>query len=414
MVDPRQFNPIGGIDGSVAAMKRLWQPPRLRQDDQSHERRATWLELFFDLVFVVTVTELGKVLLDDVSPMGLLHYALLFVPIWWCWVGETFYATRYDQDSLSDRLVTLVQMMILVVMAVNAHYGLDQSSVGFALCYVAFRSILLLQYTVAGWFNPQTRLMVRHFRTGFGLSVMLWLAAIVVPAPWRFGLWILGLAIDFLTPLMGRRYLAQFPPNMTHVPERLGLFTMIMLGESLFAVVTGLSKQEDWTLGATMIAVLGVVNAFVLWWMYFETASGSPFQTLKLGLSAKLSPTARSTIWLYAHLPLAIGVTAAGVGVKYALSKAYLASLSDAGRWLLCGSMGLTLVTLALLHWLTCLRADRRRSLIGQRFAGVGALAIVGLLGQGLSSLSVVGLVAAIGLVQVTVDIVQQDRAAQG
>jgi low temperature requirement protein LtrA len=388
-------------------MKRLWQPPRLRLDEPGHERRATWLELFFDLVFVVTVTELGKVLLDDISLLGLLHYSMLFVPIWWCWVGETFYATRYDQDSLSDRLVTLVQMMILVVMAVNAHHGLDQSSVGFALCYAAFRTILLLQYWVAGWFNPPTRLMIRHFQTGFGLSVLLWVVSVWVPAPWRFGLWGLGLAIDFLTPLMGRRYLAQFPPNMTHVPERLGLFTMIMLGESLFAVVTGLSKQEDWTLGATTIAVLGVVNAFTLWWMYFETASGSPFQAAKSG------QTMRITVWLYAHLPLAIGVTAAGVGIKYALSKAYLVALSDAGRWLLCGSMGLALVTLALLHGLTCLRADRRRSLILERLAGVGALAIVGLFGRGLSSLVVVGLVAAIGLVQVGVDIVQQDRAAQ-
>jgi low temperature requirement protein LtrA len=382
-------------------MNHVWQPPRLRQDNQ-HERRASWLELFFDLVFVATIAELGKRLSDDISPLGFAQYVLLFIPIWWCWIGETFYATRFDQDSLIDRLVTLIQMSILVVMAVNAHHGLDSSSIGFGLSYIAFRIILVAQYLLAGACNPQTRPMIRHFSGGFSLSIALWLVSLFVPTPLRFWIWGLGLTIDFVTPLLGQKFIQQFPPNMTHIPERMGLFTIIVLGESLFAAITGLSKQDDWGITATAIAVLGLVSAFSLWWMYFETVDGSP-------LSQGQNHPERGLLWLYLHLPLAVGITAAGVGTKYAIYKgATTPILSAAGRGLLCGSYGLCLGTLALLHWLTCSLGARRRELIFDRLGGVVAMAILVLAGQALSGLAVAGAVASVGAAQIGLDIVRQ------
>jgi low temperature requirement protein LtrA len=384
-------------------MEKLWQPPRLRQAS-THERRATWLELFFDLVFVATIAELGKVLSDDVSMWGLLHYVALFIPVWWCWIGETFYATRFDRDSLNDRLVTLLQMMILVVMAVNAHHGLDTSSVGFALSYVAFRTVLILQYAAVGWFNPAMRSMIQHFCSGFGLSILCWVVSIFVPAPWRFGLWAIGLIVDFLTPFFGSRFVIQFPPDMTHIPERLGLFTIVVLGESLFAAITGLSKQSGWDFNATAIAVLGVVTAFSLWWMYFETIDGTPLQSTKQGR------VQGSLFWLYLHLPLTIGITAAGVGTKYATYKGLGSiGLSDAGRWLLCGSMGACLLILAVLHWITCsLDRDRRRALIYHRLAGVGLLLVIAVFGSQFQAIVVAGIVALVGCVQIVLDVLQR------
>ncbi len=384
-------------------MSKLWQPPRLRTEP-SHERRATWLELFFDLVFVATIAELGKVLSDDVSILGFLYYAALFIPIWWCWVGETFYATRFDQDSLNDRLTTLLQMMILVVMAVNAHHGLDTSSVGFALAYVAFRLVLVLQYVMVGWFNPPLRAMIGHYCSGFGLSACLWAISIFVPSPWRFGLWAIGLSIDFLTPLLGGRFIAKFPPDMHHIPERMGLFTIIVLGESLFAAITGLSKQTSWDVTATAISVAGLVNAFSLWWMYFETIDGTPLQGMKSG---KMRGSLR---WLYLHLPLTICITAVGVGIKYATYKGLASpALSDAGRWLLCGTASGCLLTLAVLHWITCgLGHHRRHALIYHRLGGVALLLAVAIWGSSLSALMVSGILAVVGLGQIALDVLYQ------
>jgi low temperature requirement protein LtrA len=404
-------------------MKTLWQPPRLRQDNDHEERRASWLELFFDLVFVATIAELGNTLSDDVSLLGFGHYVALFIPIWWCWVGETFYATRFDQDSLADRLITLVQMSLLVVMAVHVHHGLDTASAGFALAYAAFRVVLMGQYWWAGRCNPPMRAMIRHFCTGFGLSVALWVGSVWVPMPARFSLWALGLGVDLATPLLGGRFVKQFPPSMTHIPERMGLFTIIVLGESLFAAIAGLSKQVDWTWQPTTIAVLGLVTAFSLWWMYFDTLDSSALMDMRAGQMR------RSLLWLYLHLPLVIGITAIGVGTKYGIYKTLTAAtFPTAGRWLMVGALALCLGTLALFHGLTHIhpsatdgaaaelasrRLDQRtrNGLIACRLVGVGGLLAVAVLGDGLNALAVALVLAGVGGTQVAVGIVLQVRA---
>src|SRR4028118_624725 len=182
--------------------KGLWQPPRLRVgQDLEEERRATWLELFYDLVFVVAIAEVAHKLHGEVSLLGFVSFVALFVPIWLCWLGATFYATRFDTDDLGHRLLTLLQMALIAALAVNVHHGLEESSVGFALCYAAVRSILIIQYLVAGYHVPPARPLTTWYTRGFGISVTLWLVSVFVPVPWRFGLWALGLIIDLCTPL---------------------------------------------------------------------------------------------------------------------------------------------------------------------------------------------------------------------
>ncbi|HEY9806517.1 MAG TPA: low temperature requirement protein A, partial [Candidatus Obscuribacterales bacterium] len=212
--------------------KALWQPPRLRRDDeQAAERHATWLELFYDLVFVAAIAELAHLLSQNISWDGFLGFVVLFVPIWWCWVGAAFYATRFDTGGIVDRLFALVQMAIVAAMAVNVHHGLNSAGSGFAICYVLFRSTLILQYLNAGYHLSVARSLARWYATGFGLSAGLWLISAFVPPPWRLGLWLVGLVIDFSTPFSAGRLVAKIPPSMSHIPERIGLFTLIVLGE---------------------------------------------------------------------------------------------------------------------------------------------------------------------------------------
>lgn len=181
---------------------RFWQPIQLRRDDADEtERRATWLELFYDLIFVAAMGELAHSLSAHLDLKGIGEFILLFIPIWWCWIGSTFYATRFDHDSVADRIVTLIQMAIVATMAVNVHSGLQDAATNFALCYAAFRGLLILQYLHAGYHVPVARRLTKRYAMGFSLSVMLWMLSILVPTPWRFGLWVVGLIIDFGTPL---------------------------------------------------------------------------------------------------------------------------------------------------------------------------------------------------------------------
>ena len=103
----------------------LAQPPRLWDANSHGELRVTWMELFFDLIFVAAVAEVGAPLATDYSRAGLLRYGFLFVLIWWAWSGHTLYSTRFHHDDLVQRMLILIQCFIAAVMAANAKDALD-------------------------------------------------------------------------------------------------------------------------------------------------------------------------------------------------------------------------------------------------------------------------------------------------
>ena len=122
-------------------ISRLLRPPRLRTAEEGGElRHTTWMEAFYDLIFVVAVAALGKRLYNDDSPAGILQFAGLFVPVWWAWVGHTIYAARFDTDDLVHRLATAAMMLAAAAMAVQIPTALEEGSAGFAAAYAGARA----------------------------------------------------------------------------------------------------------------------------------------------------------------------------------------------------------------------------------------------------------------------------------
>lgn len=110
-------------------MNSWWEQSGLGIDEVSKaEWHATWLELFFDLIFVVAIAQLAHNLNQDISLSGFLGFVVLFVPVWWAWVGATFYANRFDTDDLCHRLLTAIQIIAVAALAVNIHDGLGKTS----------------------------------------------------------------------------------------------------------------------------------------------------------------------------------------------------------------------------------------------------------------------------------------------
>ena len=379
--------------------KAIFQPPRLRQEECEEERRATWLELFFDLIFVVAIAQLAHNFKSDFSFLGFAKLALLFVPVWWCWVGATFYDTRFDNDGLVDRLITLLQMAIAATMAANIHHGLDSSSVGFALSYIAFRGVLICQYLHAGYHVPQARQLTNWYAWGFTGSIVFWLASIFVPLPWRFLFWGIGLIIDFATPLTAGKRVVNVPPDMAHTTERIGLFTIIVLGESIVAVVSGVADRE-WTPVSVAIALLGLSIAFSFWWMYFDSVDESPLHAMRKG-QMKIALT-----WLYSHLPLAIGLTATGVGVEKMIHGLGHDSASRE-KFLFCLVVALCLLILSNLHWTSCELGQTKckRILTFYRLGAAAFVIALGFASSILSSLVIITLVAFACTIQIVFDI---------
>ena len=222
------------------------QPRSLRTKVEGVKRPATWLELFYDLVFVVAVARLGGRLLaarehHTLSTDDVLAFAGLFIVVWWTWAGFTFYADRFDTDDLGQRLRAMVQIVTVALMAASVSSGESESTLAFALVYIAARVVLITMYLRARYHVPETRALINGYLRGMVIAVAFWFVSVFIPEPWRFLFWGLGMAIDLATPYIMRKEQAKVPLDVTHLPERFGLFTILVLGEPVASVVTGLS-----------------------------------------------------------------------------------------------------------------------------------------------------------------------------
>ena len=304
-------------------------------------RRVTWLEVFFDLVFAAAVAQVAAPLHEDYSAAGFLRFAILFVLIWWAWTGHAVFSTRFGTDDAVQRGLTLLQVFGVAVMAANARDALDsRSSAGFAAAYAVLRLILVAQY-VRARSTPRARALSTWYITGHGAAAVVWLLSSVTPAPERYWLWGVAFAIDLGTPLTAVRHSVSLPPDAAHLPERFGLFTLILIGESVVAVMHGIEHQEYWSVPAASAAFAGMGTAFFIWWWYFVAAKATSAQPVTTHRDAF-----RLHAWSYAHLPLYLGLVVAFVGIQLVVSTAPAPIDAPQIAWL-ASALGLTAVSIA-------------------------------------------------------------------
>jgi low temperature requirement protein LtrA len=367
----------------------------------AHERRATWIELFFDLVFVVIVAALADRLEHHLNGAGLASFAFLFLPAWWAWIGSTFYANRFDRDDLPARLAVLLEMLAAAALAVSVPEALGATARAFALAYVAARVILIALYLLAARRVPGSRALAHRYASGFALAAALWLASVWVAPPWRFALWGAGMLIDLVTPLTARRIQATLPLDTGHLPERFGLFTLIVIGESVVGAVQGVAGRS-WDLPAALGGMLGMVMVFSLWWSYFENMVGTAIRRTLLA----------GQIWVYGHLPLVMALAALGAGLQRAVTADPSAALPAADRWLVSGALAAALGAMAIIDLAT--RGEASAVPSGQRvlvrLAAAAAATLIGLLGAHLAPPALLGCLAALGASLVVADLALRAR----
>ena len=301
-------------------------------------RKVTWLELFFDLVFVAAVAQAATHLRDDYSAAGLFRFALLFVLIWWAWLGHTTFSTRFDTDDAVQRAFTALQLFLVAVMAINATGALDsRDSTGFAAAYAVMRLVLAGQFWRARDVR-RARPLATRYAVGCAAAAALWLGSALLDAPLRFGAWALALTIDVATPLLTTRHLVDVPHDAAHLPERYGLFSIILIGESMAAVMAGMGHQEYWSVRAASAAIGGIATIFALWWAYFDGVDATAHRMVR-----SMADASRFHVWSYVHLPLYLGIAVAGVGLEHTIETATEAPLPR-GEALILVVAGVTVV----------------------------------------------------------------------
>jgi low temperature requirement protein LtrA len=309
----------GGDTAERRFSSRFVRPQAMRNltsEQRAEERSSTWLELFFDLCFVVAVAALARGLHHDPNLEGMLRFLGLFVPVWWSWMIFTWYATSFDNDDVPYRVTLFVAMLSILGLAASVgRIGVDPSAVvGFVLAYSLMRLLVAGLFVRGGRNVPSDlRPFVAYYAAGNILGATIWLSSLLVPAPFRYVVWAIGLAVELLGPILAVMTLDN--PRITfhprHIAERYGLFTLIVLGESVLAVASG-TAGTDWALQAVLTAVVGFVAAVCIWWLYFDHVRSSGIE---------LGPRP-AFYWGYGHYAVYAGIAAFGVGVLLAIEAA--------------------------------------------------------------------------------------------
>ena len=294
------------------AATRWLQPPRLRTLAEEGERHASWLELFFDLVFVVAITELSHYLVTDHSAGGFLRFAALFIPVYVAWQGYTAYASRFDTDDLALRLAYFGAMLAILAMAVligDVAHG--NHSGAFAVAYVVLRSIMLALYARAWRAVPEARALIRFYGVGYSVGAALWLVSLAFDSPWRYVVWAIAQVLELSLPPLSTQLHRRIPVSASHLPERWALFTLIVLGESVVAVAIATSGAS-WHFSSAAAAVLGFAAVAAVWWLYFDRQASVDLRGSTMSI----------VVYSYAHIPLLIGLAAMSAGVRLLIERA--------------------------------------------------------------------------------------------
>ncbi|MQY11391.1 hypothetical protein SRB5_15070 [Streptomyces sp. RB5] len=288
-----------------------------RRPDEPH-RVATPLELLFDLVFVVAVAQAAEGLHHAVAGHhtgdGILGFVMAFFAIWWAWMNFTWFASAYDTDDVPYRLAVFVQMTGALVIAAGVPRAMDGQDFGIVtLGYVIMRLAAVPQWLRAAAGDPERRTTCLRYAVGIAVLQVGWVARLALPdTAGTYGFLVLIVA-ELMVPWYAERgTLTTWHPH--HIAERYGLFTIIVLGESILAAafaVQGALDDEVHIRDLATTAGGGLLIVFSMWWLYFSADSHGLLTSLRASLS-----------WGYGHYAIFASAAAVGAGLALAVDQA--------------------------------------------------------------------------------------------
>jgi low temperature requirement protein LtrA len=246
------------------------------RDPDEPGRTASSLELFFDLVFVVAVSvaaaQLHHALSEKHIGNGLLSFAVVFFGIWWAWMNFTWFATSFATDDWLYRLLTIVQMSgVLVLAAGIERVFTEHDFTVVVLAYVVMRFAMVTQWLRASRSAGPCRQATLFYAGGIAIVQVLWLAMLALPESVQVIVLVVLFAAELSVPIVAeRRGMTPWHPH--HITERYGLFTLILLGESLLASANAIigAVHDHESLGPLIsLSVLTLVVTAAMWWIYF-------------------------------------------------------------------------------------------------------------------------------------------------
>ncbi|AWW41736.1 low temperature requirement protein A [Streptomyces cadmiisoli] len=336
-------SPVTGEAVPVGTGIRQWlfRPPR-RHGEVETSRNVSFLELFYDLVYVVLIIQAAHALAEDVSWRGMATFAVVFGMIWIAWLNGTLFYELHGREDGRTRSLIFVQMMLLSLLAVYAGHADGDDGRTFAALYALLLALLSYQwYSVYRRDLPELRETPRRYLLVMVAGVVVVAASVPLPADVRLAVWAFFVAAWCSAEcviLISWRREPSYGVVTESMVERFGLFIILVLGELVIGVVNGLTATEPSALNTTT-GLLGLAIGFGFWWNYADLAS----RRLPREAGHSLAT------WIFTHLPMAMAVAAAGAGMVGLAEHAADHRTPIAVSWLMGGSVAVMLLTTVVL-----------------------------------------------------------------
>jgi low temperature requirement protein LtrA len=277
---------------------------------------VTPLELFFDLVFVLAITECTSLMSHHPTWSGLAQGLLVLGVLWWAWSGYAWLTSVIDPEAGPVRLVFFAAMAAMLLAAICVPEAFGDLALPFALAIGFFRSSNIVLYSIAGRDSPGLRRSVQALGISTALAVGLLAAASAFDGLPQAALWVVALALDFGGPYFFGIDGWQIVPG--HFAERHGLIVIIALGESIVEIGAGAAGHLD--LGIGVAAVLGVGIVAAMWWVYFDVVALVSAKRLADAETGPVQNALARDSYSYIHLFLVAGIVMTAFGLKTAIA----------------------------------------------------------------------------------------------
>lgn len=318
-----------------------WGPPR-NFDDRKNERKISWLELFYDLVYVAAIAQLTHHLAAHPGWHELLYSFLVFSLVFWSWVNGSQYYDLHGNDSIRTRILTFWQMLCMAAVAITINDAFEGRHHYFAIAFLAIQALITYLWWSVGLYDPSHRVFNKYYTFNYLIAFGLLFTSIFTSHSTATVLWIIALLFNLTPSLTGARTIVTVLKQRGQVfsasaalIERFGLFTIIVLAESILGIVTGIAEARDKSPAAWVAFFVAVLIAFLLWSIYFDMTSE---QESKKGYGYLQG-------LIFLHYPLL-----ASFGVVGACMKILLADMTTGGQqlvqWIFCGALAIILISI--------------------------------------------------------------------
>ena len=296
-------------------LRQWWQRPR-SLNERSDDRNVSFLELFYDLVYVALIAQISHDLAERLTEWEeILRFISIYFLVWWAWLNGTLYHELHGNDDLRTRVLTFVQMIVLIAMAIFEHEVFGPSFVAFSLSYAFFLAILGVLWWRTGVHDPAHRPLSTPYAWMFGVMTALFVASAWVE--WEIGylMWVVAILLSVVVPFANaylprhdeatRRQIELSTEAKPSLVERMGLLTIMVLGEVVVGIVAAAAEQPmQPRLGLQVL--LATLIAIAIWWLYFDLVSHRRPQKGR----------GNYALWLYAHLPITLAIVFIGSSLK--------------------------------------------------------------------------------------------------